>query len=132
YLGPVRRAGQGVLLYGTPDGEDAVVTRAGFGPMEVVWVEGRDAVVRTIDDLVAGEYSNSGSAPHLFGDRLAGFDADLRALLAAPERDRPRRGQGDVLLRLRLHRPVRCNTCDAGHKGRGGRGVPWHGTGGGG
>ncbi|MFN8558632.1 MAG: class I SAM-dependent methyltransferase [Dehalococcoidia bacterium] len=82
YLGPVRRAGQGVLLYGTPSGEDAVVTAAGFGPIEVVRVEGRQILVRTIDDLVAGEFSNSASAPHLFGGRLAAFEADLRALLA--------------------------------------------------
>ena len=82
YLGPVRRAGQGVLLYGTPAGEDAVVTAAGFGPMEVVRVEGRQVLERTIDDLVAGEFSNSASAPHLFGERLPDFEADLRALLA--------------------------------------------------
>jgi SAM-dependent methyltransferase len=81
YLGPVRRAGQGVLLYGTPDGEDAVVRGAGFGPIEVIWVPGREVLVRTIDDLVAAEFSNSGSAPHLFGERLPQYEADLRALL---------------------------------------------------
>jgi SAM-dependent methyltransferase len=82
YLGPVRRAGQGVLLYGTPDGEDAVVRRAGFGPMEVLQVPGHAIIVRTIDDVVAEEFSNSGSAPHLFGERLPAFESDLRTLLA--------------------------------------------------
>jgi SAM-dependent methyltransferase len=82
YLGAVRRAGRGVLRHGTPDGEDAVVTAAGFGPMEVVRVAGGQVVVRTIDDLVAGEFSQSASAPALFGERLPAFEADLRALLA--------------------------------------------------
>src|SRR5215207_5799750 len=36
YLGPVRRAGQGVLLHGTPGNEDAVVRRAGFSAIETV------------------------------------------------------------------------------------------------
>jgi len=82
YLGPVRRAGQGVLRHGTPDGEDAVVRGAGFGPLEVVVVAGREVLVRTADDLVAAQFSASGSAPHLFGARLAEFEADLRAVLA--------------------------------------------------
>jgi SAM-dependent methyltransferase len=82
YLGPVRRAGKGYLRYGTPDGEDAVVRRAGFNPIEVFRVPGGDVIVRTIDDVVAGEYSNSASAPHLFGGRLSAFETDLRALLA--------------------------------------------------
>lgn len=82
YLGPVRRAGQGVLRYGTPDYEDAVVRGAGFGEVEIVPVGGREVIARTIDDLIAAQFSNSGSAPHLFGDRQAAFEADLRALLA--------------------------------------------------
>src|SRR5215208_59825 len=40
YLGPERRAGQGVLRYGTPGNEDAVVRGAGFGPIEVIPIEG--------------------------------------------------------------------------------------------
>jgi SAM-dependent methyltransferase len=83
YLGPERRAGQGVLVYGTPGGEDAVITAAGFGPMETARVTGGAVLVRTIADVVAGEFSNSASAPHLFGERLPAFEADLRALLAA-------------------------------------------------
>ena len=82
YLGPERRAGQGVLRYGTPGNEDAVVRGAGFGEMEVVQVPGREVITRTADDLVAALYSNSGAAPHLFGDRLPEFEAELRAILA--------------------------------------------------
>lgn len=82
YLGPERRAGQGVLQYGTPGGEDAIVRAAGFGPLTTIHVPGRQILVRTVDDLVAAQFSASGSAPHLFGERLAEFEADLRALLA--------------------------------------------------
>jgi SAM-dependent methyltransferase len=83
FLGPLRRAGQGVLLYGTPDGEAAVLGRAGFEDAEVVPVPGRELAVRTIDDLVAAQFSNSSTAPHLFGAGLQQFEADLRDLLAA-------------------------------------------------
>lgn len=83
YLGPERRAGQGVLRYGTPGDELAVLRRAGFPEPQIVIVHGGEIVVRTIDDLVAAQFSNSGSAPHLFGDRLAAFEAELRELLAA-------------------------------------------------
>ncbi|MFE4454830.1 methyltransferase domain-containing protein [Streptomyces sp. NPDC056796] len=81
YLGPVRRAGRGVLPRGTPGGEAAVFTRAGFtGPRRHV-VPGGQALVRTYDDDVAGVFSLSSSAPRLFGARRARFEADLRQLL---------------------------------------------------
>jgi len=119
YLGSVRRAGQGVLRYGTPDGEDAVVRGAGFGPIETVWVPGREVLVRTADDVIAGELSMSGSAPHLFGDRLSAFEADLRALLVeASPAGLFAEQTGDTEVRV-WRRPVRR---DAGshhtHRGR--------------
>jgi SAM-dependent methyltransferase len=81
YLGPIRRAGRGVLLHGTPGGEAAVLTRAGFsGPQRHV-VPGGQALERTADDVVAGVFSMSFSAPHLFGARGDDFEADLRRLL---------------------------------------------------
>lgn len=83
YLGPVRRAGQGVLPHGTPGDERSVLRRAGFPDPEIVVVEGRAVYERSIDDLVALVFSNSSSAPHLFGPRLTEFEGDLRALLAA-------------------------------------------------
>ncbi len=82
YLGPERRAGQGVLRYGTPDGEPAVLARAGFGEPEIILIDGCEMIVRTVDDLVAEQFSMSGSAPHLFGTRSADFESDLRAVLA--------------------------------------------------
>lgn len=87
YLGPVRRAGQGVLVDGTPGGEAAIIERAGFeGPARLV-VPAGEVVTRTSDDIVAWAFSRSDSAPHLFGDRLADFERDLRTLLAATAPD---------------------------------------------
>ncbi|MFF1398165.1 class I SAM-dependent methyltransferase [Streptomyces sp. NPDC058287] len=81
YLGPVRRAGRGVLPHGTPGGEAAVLSRAGFsGPQRHV-VPGGQPLERTADDLVAGVFSMSFSAPHLFGTRRDAFETDLRRLL---------------------------------------------------
>ncbi|ANP51487.1 SAM-dependent methyltransferase [Streptomyces griseochromogenes] len=83
YLGPVRRAGRGVLVNGTPGGEAAVFLRAGFlGPERYV-VPGGQALERGEDDVVAWVFSMSSSAPGLFGPRLAAFEADLRGLLRA-------------------------------------------------
>lgn len=81
YLGPFRRAGRGVLPQGTPGGEAAVLTRAGFtGPRRLV-VPGGQALERTYDDVVAWVFSMSFSAPHLFGTRREHFEADVRRLL---------------------------------------------------
>ncbi|WP_320069381.1 class I SAM-dependent methyltransferase [Micromonospora sp. RTGN7] len=81
YLGPVRRAGQGVLEHGTPGGEAALLVQAGFGGPELLRVRADRVLRRTIDDVAAWVYSRSDSAPHLFGQRLAEFDDDLRSLL---------------------------------------------------
>ncbi len=81
YLGPIRRAGRGVLPQGTPGDEAAVLARAGFtGPHRHV-VPGGQALERTCDDVVAEVFSMSYSAPHLFGTRRDDFEADLRRLL---------------------------------------------------
>lgn len=82
WLGPVRRAGRGVLPNGTPGGEAAIFARAGFhGPHRHV-VPGGQALERTYDDVVAWVFSLSYAAPHLFGARRDAFEADLRRLLA--------------------------------------------------
>ncbi|MFJ1747457.1 class I SAM-dependent methyltransferase [Streptomyces sp. NPDC088116] len=81
YLGPVRRAGRGVLLHGTPGDEAAVLTRAGFaGPQRHV-VPGGQVWERTGEDVAAWVFSLSSSAPHLFGGRREAFEADLDRLL---------------------------------------------------
>jgi len=55
---------------------------AGFHGPRTVRVESREVLDRSIDDVVASVLSMSFSAPHLFGDRLGEFVADLRSLLA--------------------------------------------------
>ncbi len=81
YLGADKRAGQSVRNT-SPGDENAVFRGAGLrGPELVVVPDGR-VIERTIDDEVAKALSSSSTAPHLFGDRLADFERDLRALLA--------------------------------------------------
>ncbi|MFJ1758773.1 methyltransferase domain-containing protein [Amycolatopsis sp. NPDC088138] len=86
YLGPVRRAGQGVLPDGTASGEAEIYRAAGFRGPRRLEVPG-PVVTRDADDVVAAVFSLSSSAPHLFGDRLAGFETELRELLheASPD-----------------------------------------------
>lgn len=83
YLGPVRRAGRGVLPDGTPGGEAAVFARAGFSGPERLVAPGGQALERTSDDVVAWVFSMSSSAPHLFGTHRKEFESDLRRLLRA-------------------------------------------------
>lgn len=97
YLGPEQRAGQSVIRYGTPGNERRVLEHAGFEPPRRVRVVGRTALVRSVDDVVAEQFSMSSSAPHLFGDQLRDFERELRDLLdAAADDDRFSAWQGDV------------------------------------
>jgi SAM-dependent methyltransferase len=81
YLGPLRRAGRGVLPAGTPSDEDAVFAGAGFvGPRRLTVVGGQ-IFARTEDEIVASVFSLSSASPHLFGDHLDAFELDHRALL---------------------------------------------------
>jgi SAM-dependent methyltransferase len=81
YLGPVRRAGKGVIAHGTPDDEVEVVARHGFyGPVRIRIPAG-PAVERSAEEIVSWIHSRSDAVPALFGADLADFDADLRALL---------------------------------------------------
>ncbi|WP_189762988.1 class I SAM-dependent methyltransferase [Streptomyces xanthochromogenes] len=86
YLGPVRRAGQGVLQQGTAGGEAAVLAQAGFTGPERRVVPGGQLLERTVDEVVAGVFSMSFSAPHLFGQRRDEFEADLRRRLRGASR----------------------------------------------
>ncbi|MFI6082314.1 class I SAM-dependent methyltransferase [Streptomyces sp. NPDC051217] len=87
YLGPVRRAGQGTLLNGTPGREDLVLARAGFEDFERHVVPAGEMVDRPADAVVAWVFSRSDSAPHLFGDRLPDFERDLRLVLREASSD---------------------------------------------
>lgn len=80
YLGPVRRAGSRSLPGDPASGESDVYRAAGFTGAERITVPGA-VVRRTTDDVVAGVFSLSSAAPHLFGTRQAAFESELRALL---------------------------------------------------
>ena len=95
----VRPAGQGALAHGSPSGESLVLARAGYRPVRVVPVQGRQVLERNIEDIAAQVFSVSGSAPHLFGADLAAFEADLRRLLEqASDHGRFSQWLGDIQL----------------------------------
>ena len=87
FLGPERRAGQGSLPEAaTPEAdlgqqESQIYRTAGFTGPTRIEVPG-PVVVRSVDDVVASVFSLSSAAPHLFGHRVTGFEAELRELLA--------------------------------------------------
>ncbi len=87
YLGDDRRAGAGSLPKGPPSGEEDVLRAAGFPTPRRVDVGGGRVFERSEDDVVASVFTLSSAAPHLFGDRLAEFEADLRELLRATSPD---------------------------------------------
>lgn len=91
WLGPEKRAGQGVRNFSDEHPRD-VIDRNGFHNRREIEVERDEAIVRSEDDVVASVFSQSFSAPHLFGERVGEFEADLRALLRGrgPFIERPR------------------------------------------
>ena len=95
YLGSSRRAGQGIRLT-SPSGEDAVLARLPYDGPERVVVPGR-TLERTPDQVIANVLSTSNAAPHLFGDRLERFTADLHSVLDGRTY---RVDQGDTLVRI--------------------------------
>jgi SAM-dependent methyltransferase len=80
YLGPRRRAGQGFSSWSTERFEE-VFARTRFGAPRRLYAPGRPDIVRSIDEVLANYFSMSYAAPHLFGDKLADFEADVRAEL---------------------------------------------------
>ncbi|MFZ0340742.1 MAG: class I SAM-dependent methyltransferase [Gaiellaceae bacterium] len=82
YLGTTRRAGQGVSQVRTHRFEDVLV-KTRFGAPRVIFVPGIADLVRDSESVLAGYFSFSYSAPHLFGNRLEDFAREMRELLAA-------------------------------------------------
>jgi SAM-dependent methyltransferase len=80
YLGTTPRAGQGVLPR-PRSGEEDVMRAAGYRGPQRLHVEQGQVARRGLDEVVSAVFSLSSSAPHLFGDRLADFERELRALL---------------------------------------------------
>jgi len=82
YLGNCTRAGQGFAPPLRNRWRDTLA-RTRFGGPEEILREGRSDIVRDIEGVLAFYLSTSFAAPHLFGDRLERFKADLRADLAS-------------------------------------------------
>jgi len=82
YLGPAKRAGQGIAPVRTHRFEDVLV-RTRFGMPRVIFAPGIPDLVRTSESVLSGCFSMSSSAPHLFGDRVEDFAAEVRELLAS-------------------------------------------------
>jgi SAM-dependent methyltransferase len=81
YLGPARRAGNGLAPVLPGFDEEAVLAGAGFIDIKRLYCPGRTDLVRDVDAVVSNFLSMSFAAPPLFGDRLDDFCTELRALL---------------------------------------------------
>jgi SAM-dependent methyltransferase len=80
YLGPTKRAGQGPAPIRGHRFEDVLV-RTRFGTPVSIFAPGIPDLVRDSESVLSGYFSMSSSAPHLFGDRVEEFAADVRELL---------------------------------------------------
>jgi hypothetical protein len=81
YLGSTRRAGQGISPERTHRFEDVLV-RTRFGAPRAIFIPGIPDLVRDSESVLSGYFSLSISAPHLYGDRVEDFAAEVRELLA--------------------------------------------------
>ena len=86
YLGPTKRAGQGIAPVRNHRFEDVLV-RTRFGAPRTVFAPGIPDLVRDSESVLSGYFSFSWSAPHLFGDRAENFAGELRELLASRSPD---------------------------------------------
>ena len=82
YLGSARRAGQGIAPARTHRFEDVLV-RTRFGAPRSIFAPGIPDLLRDSESVLSGYFSMSSSAPHLFGDRVEDFAAEVRELLAS-------------------------------------------------
>jgi hypothetical protein len=80
FLGPDRRAGQG-LAPRHADGVEDALARTRFGRPKCHYAPGRPDIVRDVDSVIAGYLSTSSSTPHLFGDDLDQFRHEVTELL---------------------------------------------------
>jgi SAM-dependent methyltransferase len=81
YLGSTGRAGQGTPPVRTQRFEDVLVASR-FGRPRSVYAAGVPDLVRDSESVLSGYFSMSFAAPHLFGDRLEDFTAEVRELLS--------------------------------------------------
>ncbi len=81
YLGPERRSGQRPASWFGSERFEETLARTSFGSARIVHAPGRQDITRDVEGVVSGYLSMSYAAPHLFGDRLDAFAAELRRLL---------------------------------------------------
>jgi len=86
YLGSTARVGQGIAPVRAHRFEDVLV-RTRFGAPRRLFAAGIPDLVRDSESVLSGYFSFSTSAPHLFGDRVGDFAAEVRELLAARSPD---------------------------------------------
>jgi hypothetical protein len=86
YLGPARRAGQGLSPQRSHRFEDVLI-RTRFGAPEQLFAPGIPDLLRDSESVLAGYLSMSSSAPHLFAGRLEDFSEEVRTLLASRSAD---------------------------------------------
>ena len=86
YLGPKQRAGQGFTPVRNHRFEDVLV-QTRFGAPRAMFVPGIPDLLRSSESVLAGYFSFSSSAPHLFGDRADDFAGEVRELLASRSPD---------------------------------------------
>jgi len=79
YLGSTKRAGQGAPP--AYRAEEDVIADTRFGAPQVIIAPGIPDLVRDTESVLAGYFSFSFSAPHLFGDHVEAFATDVRNLL---------------------------------------------------
>jgi len=86
YLGPKLRSGQGFTPVRNHRFEDILV-RTRFGAPRSIFAPGVSDLLRDSESVLSGYFSMSSSAPHLYGDRVDDFAAEVRELLAARSPD---------------------------------------------
>ena len=86
YLGPRLRSGQGFTPVRNHRFEDILV-RTRFGAPRSIFAPGVPDLLRDSESVLSGYFSMSSSAPHLYGDRVDDFAAEVRELLAARSPD---------------------------------------------
>jgi SAM-dependent methyltransferase len=81
YLGSTRRAGQGTAPIRTHRFED-VMAQTRFGASHTVFLPGVSDLLRDSESILAGYFSFSWAAPHLFAEHADAFADEVSELLA--------------------------------------------------
>jgi SAM-dependent methyltransferase len=81
YLGARRRSGSGFSALPQDRWEDVLAGTRFAGSLRTLFCPGVPDLIRDAEEVLSGYLSLSWCAPHLFGDRLAAFAADVRAEL---------------------------------------------------